>query len=107
MVRSEGTRVFQKREYETLHMSNEQWMQKYVYTYLHEIFFGEFPIILTEWLEILVEKTGRYQNDAPRNWTPELVRQLNFVSNNTSRAIDFWLDSILGGYITKFVIECT
>jgi hypothetical protein len=41
-------------------MSDEQWMQMYVYTKLHEILFGEFPIILTEWLEILVENTGRY-----------------------------------------------
>jgi hypothetical protein len=82
-------------------------MQRYVYTELHEIFFGEFPIILTEWLEILVENTGRYRDAASRNWTPELVRQLNFVSNNTSRAVDFWLDSILGGYITEFIVDCT
>jgi hypothetical protein len=88
-------------------MSNEQWMQRYVYTELHEIFFGEFPIILTEWLERLVENTGRYQNATPRNWTPELVRQLNYVSNNTSHAVDFWLDSILGGYITEFAVDCT
>jgi hypothetical protein len=35
-----------------------------------------------------------------RNWTPELARQLNFVSNPTTRAVDVWLDSIVGGYIT-------
>jgi hypothetical protein len=35
-----------------------------------------------------------------RNWTPELVRQLNFVSNATTQPIDFWLDSIVGGYVT-------
>jgi hypothetical protein len=38
-------------------MSDEQWMQKYVFTDQHEIFFGEFPEIMTEWLERLVEKT--------------------------------------------------
>jgi hypothetical protein len=42
-----------------------------------------------------------------RNWTPELVRQLNYVSNPTTRAVDFWLDSILGGYITEFAVDCT
>jgi hypothetical protein len=64
-------------------------------------------IILTKWLERLVENTGRYQTTMPRNWTSELVRKLNSVSNNTSCVIDLWLESILGGYITKFVVDCT
>jgi hypothetical protein len=42
----------------------------------------------------------------PRNWTPELVRQLNSVSNPTTREIDFWLDSVLGGYVTEFAVDC-
>jgi hypothetical protein len=41
-------------------MSDKKWMQRYVFTDLHEIFFGEFPKILTEWLERLVEKTRRF-----------------------------------------------
>jgi hypothetical protein len=31
---------------------------------------------------------------------------LNFVSNPTTHAVDFWLDSILGGYITEFAVDC-
>jgi hypothetical protein len=54
-----------------------------------------------------VENTGRYQNTALRNLTPKLVSKLNSVNNKTSRAVDFWLDSILGVYITKFVVDCT
>ena len=54
-------------------MSDKKWMQRYVYTDLHEIFFGEFPIILTAWLETLVENTRRYRIAAPRNWNPKLV----------------------------------
>jgi len=38
-------------------MSDEQWMQNYVFTDQHEIVFGEFPEIFTEWLERLVEET--------------------------------------------------
>jgi hypothetical protein len=68
-----------------------------VFTDLHEIFFGEFPIILTEWLERLVENIGRYNSKAPRNWTPYLIRELNIVRNKVSRAVDFWLNSIMGG----------
>jgi hypothetical protein len=75
-------------------------MQRYVHTKLHEIFFGKFPIIMTEWIERLMENTGRYRNATLRNWTLELVRKLNSISNPTTCEIDFWLDSILGGYIT-------
>jgi hypothetical protein len=60
-----------------------------------------------KWLERLVENTGRYRDATSRNWTPELVRKLNSISNNTSPTVDFWLDSILGGYITEFVVDCT
>ena len=42
-----------------------------------------------------------------RNWNPKLVRQLNYVSNTTSRVADFWLNNILGGYFTKFAVDCT
>jgi hypothetical protein len=67
-------------------MSDSKWMQRYVFTDLHEIFSGEFPTL--------------------KNWTLELVKQLNSVSNPTTRAIDSWLDSVLGGYVTEFVVDC-
>jgi hypothetical protein len=78
-----------------------------VFIDLHEIFFGEFLIILTEWLKMIVEDIGRYQVESLRNWTPELIRQLNIVSNKFSHGVDFWLNSILRGYITDFSIDCT
>ena len=53
----------------------------------------------------MVEKTRRFSVAAPKNWTRELVRQLNLVSNPTTLAIDFCLDSVLGGYVTKFVVD--
>jgi hypothetical protein len=70
-------------------MRNKKWMQRYVYTELHDILFGEFLIILTEWLERLLENIGRYQTKKLMNWTPNSIRKLNTVSNNTSRAIYF------------------
>jgi hypothetical protein len=36
-----------------------------------------------------------------------LIRQLNTVSNKVSHTVDFWLNSVLGGYITEFAIDCT
>jgi hypothetical protein len=78
-----------------------------VYTDLHDIFLGEFLNILDEWLERLVENTGRYQNVTPRKWTSDLVRQLNSLINTNSHASDFWLNRILGGYIMELVVDCT
>jgi hypothetical protein len=99
---------FSQKENKNPRLKNKQWLQRYVYTDLHEIFFGEFPNLLAEWMEIFVENTGRHRPVAmPKNWTPELVRQVDSVDNRTSHAVEFWLDSILGGYITKFSIDCT
>ena len=34
-----------------------------------------------------------------------MVREVTIVSNTISRAVDFWVDSILQGYITEFVVD--
>ena len=34
-----------------------------------------------------------------------MVHEVTNVSNDISRAVDFWVDSILQGYITKFVVD--
>jgi hypothetical protein len=38
---------------------------------------------------------------------PELIQQVNIVSNSIFHVVDFWLDSILGGYTTEFTIDAT
>jgi hypothetical protein len=80
-------REFSRKENKKPQRSDEQCLQRYVFTELHDIFFGEFTIILTKWLDRLVENTRRYRTTTPRNWTPEFIRQLNFVSNKTSHTI--------------------
>jgi hypothetical protein len=42
-----------------------------------------------------------------RNWTLELIQQVNIVSNKISHTVDFWLDNVLEGCITEFNIDCT
>jgi hypothetical protein len=37
----------------------------------------------------------------------QMIQEVNTISNKISRALYFWLDSVLGGYITKFSIDCT
>ena len=34
-----------------------------------------------------------------------MIREVTSVSNTISRAVDIWVDSILQGYITEFVVE--
>jgi hypothetical protein len=36
-----------------------------------------------------------------------LIQQVNTISNRILRTVDFRLDSVLGGYITEFSIDCT
>ena len=49
-------RVFAERENINPRISIEEWLQRYVFTDLHEIFFATFPIDLHEWLSRLGEE---------------------------------------------------
>jgi hypothetical protein len=82
-------REFSQKENKNPHMGDKQWMERYAYRELHEFFFDEFLIIVTEWLEILVKNNGSYQTTMSRNWNLDLVRKFFFVSNPTNHAIDF------------------
>ena len=62
---------------------------------------------MTEWLLRLCEKSGTWRIDGPREWTLELIQHLKEVSNSISHVVDFWIDSILRGYTTKFAIYYT
>jgi hypothetical protein len=48
-------------------MSDNKWLLRHVYIDMHEIVFGEFPNILIEWIERLVERNGRFRETTPRN----------------------------------------
>jgi hypothetical protein len=82
-------------------------LQRYVFANLNEIFFANFLNVFTEWLQRLAEKNKTLCIVVEMNWTHELIQQLNTISNQISRVVDFWLNSILGSYITEFAIDCT
>ena len=86
-------------------LSAKNWVEKYIYSDIHEIFFAEFPFILHEWLSSLERRKTNFQRRAAVEWNDKLVRKVTSVSKTISRAIDFWVDSILQGYITEFVVE--
>lgn len=46
-----------------------------------------------------------YKGDEPRHQTPEFIQQLKNTDNNISRAVDLWVENILGGFITEFIVD--
>ena len=41
------------------------------------------------------------------SWTAELIQELQETDKRESLVVEVWLDSILEGYITKFVVDTT
>ena len=85
-------------------VTTKEWLGRYLYFYLLEYFFIEFPIILYEWLAQLTYQKMNFQRGEPTFWTPELIQQLQEVDNRASRVFEVWLDNILEGYITQFTV---
>ena len=46
-----------------------EWLGRYVYFDIHEIFFSEFPIILYDRMARLELQNKIFQGDEPKNWT--------------------------------------
>ena len=61
--------------------------------------------MLHEWLLRLVTRKTNFQRREAVEWSAQLVCELTSVCNPISRAIDFWVDSILQGYITEFAVD--
>jgi hypothetical protein len=44
---------------------SEVWLQKYIYTDVHEVFFATFPFKLHPWVERLANGIGYVRSDIP------------------------------------------
>jgi hypothetical protein len=64
---------FSKDQNKNLLTVSEQWLQRYVFKYLHEIFFVDFSNVLTKWVHRLAKKNETFHTVVPRNWTLELI----------------------------------
>jgi hypothetical protein len=83
-----------------------KYLDKYVFTNLHEVFFCDFPHILQECIKIL--KDNHLTNWIRKlEWNPEEITRLQRVDNKFMRAVDFWLDNIFVRFITKFAVDTT
>jgi hypothetical protein len=68
-------------------MNAKEWLQRYAFIDLHEIFFIDFLNVLAEWILRFVEHIGGYRIDILRNWTSKLIQKLNYIRNKVSRAV--------------------
>jgi hypothetical protein len=81
-----------------------KYLEKYVFTDLHEVFFCEFPHLLQEW--ILRFKDNHATNQIRQlEWTSVHIEQLQQVNNKFTCAIAFWLNNIVAIFITEFVVD--
>jgi hypothetical protein len=81
-----------------------KYLDKYVFMDLHEVFFYDFPHQVQEW--ILRLKDNHATNQLRQlDWTPVQVEQLHQVNNKFTCVVDFWLDSIVAGFITEFAVD--
>jgi len=78
-----------------------------VYKEIHEIFFASFLFELYEWIARLADSQGWCKLDQPIVWTLELVRRVEALKDKITRAVDHWLDRIIGAFIIEFAIDMT
>ena len=96
---------FSEKENQNPRLSIEDWIQRYIFTDLHDIFLATFPSKWHAWLSRLVESKTSTHSDRPAEWTPELIQRLKRTNNPISRAVDFWLISVLEGFVTEFTVD--
>ena len=66
-------KVFAKKENRNTRLSAEDWLQRYIFTDVHGIFFATFPSELHAWLSRLAESETSTRSDRPAKWTLEVI----------------------------------
>ena len=97
-------REFTEKENKSPRLSTDAWLQKHIFIELHEIFFVTYANELYDWLSKVTDKhVLKKKRDII--WTSKLIHTVKSVDNPLSRAVDFWLVSLLEGFITEFVVD--
>jgi len=53
----------------------------------------------------LTNSQGRCRINKPILWTLELVRGLEASEDKITHVVDHWINQIIGGFITEFVVD--
>jgi hypothetical protein len=68
--------------------STEDWLERYIFTDINEIFFRGIHQELYEWLSRLVDTQFEIRSKPPMVWTLTLIKKVKRVNNVISRALD-------------------
>lgn len=94
---------FMTQEYKNPCLTKEQWLDRYLYTEIHEIFFHSFLIKLYEWISKLADVQRRWRPNGSIVWTSKLVQRLEAFEDKITRVIKHQLDHVIGGPRGKYL----
>ena len=96
---------FVEQENKDPHRSSDDFLQRYIFSYIYEIFFVSIHIELHQWLSRLTERKTNFKEHQFPSWTPERITLLKMVNNVVSRVVDFWTTRTLEAFVTEFTID--
>ena len=96
---------FPEQENKDPRCSSDEFLQRYIFVDIYEIFFGSIHIELHQWLSRLTERRTNFQEDQFPDWTPARINILKRVNNTISRVVDFWTTQTLEAFVTEFAID--
>jgi hypothetical protein len=85
----EQEKEFVEAHNKNLNISVEDWLARYIFTDIHEIFFGGIHKELYEWLAKLADTLFEIRSRPPVVWTTTLIKKVKRVDNVVSRATNF------------------
>ena len=95
---------FVERENKSHSLSIEDWLQKHITSDIHAIFFATYGNELFDWLSKLTDR-NIFKKKRNIVWTPKLIQTVKNLDNLITRTIDFWLASVLEGFVTEFTVD--
>jgi hypothetical protein len=69
-------------------LSIEDWLERHIFTDIHEIFFGGIHQELYEWLARLADTQFEIRSRPPMVWKSALIKKVKRIDNIVSRAVD-------------------
>ena len=95
---------FAKKENRSPRLSTEDWLEKHIASDIHSIFFATYGNKLYDWLSKLTDR-NTFKKKRTIVWTSELIQTVQNLDNPITRAVDFWMTSVLEGFVMEFAVD--